>query len=386
MKYLTILGSTGSIGVNTLNVVRGNSERYRVEALAAGSNIPLLLVQIKEFTPRQVVVRDESLADKLKASLNTTSKPEVLWGMKGYCEVAAAHGIDMVVSAMAGSAGLIPTLAAITAGKDIALANKEIMVMAGELVTNNAKSSGSKILPVDSEHSAIFQCLQGHRRRDVRRIILTASGGPFLHLPKEQLANVTPMQALNHPSWQMGKKITVDSATMINKGLEVIEAHWLFGLDFDNIQIHIHPQSIVHSLVEYLDGTMLAQLGTPDMRTPIAYALSFPDRTASLGKYLDLLAVQRLDFFSPDFEKFPGLNLAYEAGREGGVTPAVFNAANEMAVEAFITGRISFTQICKVIEETLSLNTCNAGDPMIDAILSADAWARATAGEIIRKT
>lgn len=386
MKYLTILGSTGSIGVNTLNVVRGNSQRYRVGALAAGSNVSLLLAQIREFNPRQVVVRDEIFAEKLKAALNALSKPEILCGIKGYCQVAAADGIDMVVSAMSGSAGLLPTLAAITAGKDIALANKEIMVMAGELVTAQAKATGSKILPVDSEHSAIFQCLLGHRRQDVKRIILTASGGPFLHLPKEQLAKVTPTQALNHPNWQMGKKITIDSATMINKGLEVIEARWLFDLDFANINIHIHPQSIVHSLVEYLDGSMLAQLGTPDMKTPIAYALSFPERTASLGEYLDLLSVQRLEFFPPDFDKFPGLKLAYEAGRRGGTMPAAFNAANEVAVEAFIRGKISFTQIYKVIEETLSLHTCHIGDLMIDDILFADSSARITADEIICNT
>jgi len=386
MKYLTILGSTGSIGVNTLNVVQGNSQRYRVGALAAGSNLPLLLEQIVKFQPRQVVVKEESLAEKLAAALPWSSRPEILWGEKGYCDVAAADGIDMVVSAMAGSAGLVPTLAAINVGKDIALANKEIMVMAGELITKKARETGSRILPVDSEHSAIFQCLLGQRRRDVKRIILTASGGPFLHLPREQLGSVTPTQALSHPNWQMGKKISVDSATMINKGLEVIEARWLFDLDYNRIHIHVHPQSIVHSLVEYLDGAMLAQLGTPDMRTPIAYALSFPERTAAMGQYLDLLSVRTLEFLPPDFEKFPGLKLAYEAGRRGATTPTVFNAANEVAVEAFLGSKISFTEICKVIEDTISLTACNNGDNVtVDDILAADAWARLTAGEIICK-
>lgn len=388
MKSLTILGSTGSIGANTLNVVRGNPQRYRVGALAAGSNISLLLEQIREFKPRQVVVRDKILAGELTASLPASPNLEILYGINGYSEVAAAHGIDMVVSAMAGSAGLLPTLAAIKAGKDIALANKEIMVMAGELVITTAKSTGSKILPVDSEHSAIFQCLQGHRRQDVRRIILTASGGPFLHLPKEQLSLVTPAQALNHPNWHMGKKITIDSATMVNKGLEVMEARWLFDIDFDNIHILIHPQSIVHSFVEYIDGAMLAQLGTPDMRTPIAYALSYPERTVSLGDHLDLLSVRNLEFLPPDFLKFQGLSLAYAAGRRGGTMPAIFNAANEVAVEAFIEGKISFRQIYQVIEETLSataLETTSTNEMLIDDVLAADSWARATASRFLCK-
>ncbi len=386
MKNLAILGATGSIGVNTLNVVRAYPDRYRVVALAAGANVELLREQIVEFAPLLVSVREEMIAERLRTSL-AFPHPVILWGTEGYKQVATADCVDMVVSALAGAVGLLPTLAAISAGKDIALANKEVLVMAGDLVITKALSTGSKILPVDSEHSAIFQCLLGNRHEDIKRIILTASGGPFLHLPIEALASVTPAQALSHPNWRMGKKITIDSATMINKGLEVIEARWLFGTDFDKICIHIHPQSIVHSLVEYRDGSMLAQLGVPDMKTPIAYALSFPERTASLGPNLDLIAAGKLEFFPPDLQKYPGIKLAYEAGKLGGTMPAVLNAANESAVAAFIDERISFPVITKVIEETMSLHSARdkKEDVTIEEILAADCWARAMAGECIAR-
>ncbi len=386
MKYLSILGSTGSIGVNTLNVVRGNPERYRIIGLAAGENTTLLHEQICEFKPQLVAVKNENIAGRLERLLTSFPKPEIFYGPEGYRNVAVAGGVDMVVSAMTGAAGLLPSLAAIDTGRDVAIANKEVMVMAGEIVTARAQVSGSRILPVDSEHSAVFQCLLGHRRQDVKRIILTASGGPFLHLPKDELSRVTPMQALNHPNWHMGKKITIDSATMMNKGLEVIEARWLFDLDWEKIQIHIHPQSIVHSLVEYIDGSVLAQLGAPDMRVPIAYALSFPDRTPAQGATLDLLTAGTLNFLPPDLDKFPCIRLAYDAGRKGGTMPAVLNAANEIAVEAFIDGRISLTQIARVIEETLSFHTVAAGELTLEGILAADRWARERAAESVARS
>jgi 1-deoxy-D-xylulose-5-phosphate reductoisomerase len=385
MKYLTILGSTGSIGVNTLNVVRGNPHRYQVVALAAGNNAELLQKQIIEFKPQLVAVKDETVAARLQILLPSSPRPEILFGSEGYRNVAVAGSADMVVSALAGAAGLLPTWDAIAAGKDIALANKEVMVMAGDLVMKKARATGSMILPVDSEHSAIFQCLLGHRRQDVKRIILTASGGPFLRLPQEELVEVTPSQALNHPNWRMGKKISVDSATMMNKGLEIIEARWLFDIDFDNIHVYIHPQSIVHSFVEYLDGCILAQLGTPDMKTPISYALSFPERLASLGASLDLLALGNLEFIAPDFDKFPSIQLAYQAGRQGGTMPAVLNAANELAVQAFLEGKIRFTQITKMIEATLSLHSVKGSHHTIADILTADRWARETGSEFISR-
>jgi 1-deoxy-D-xylulose-5-phosphate reductoisomerase len=383
MKYLNILGSTGSIGVNTLNVVRVNPSRYKIVALAAGTNAELLREQIIEFKPKFVAVHDETVAARLRILLPSSFLPEILFGPEGYRNVAAAREADMVVSALAGAAGLLPTWEAIAAGKEIALANKEVMVMAGDLVMKKARATGSKILPIDSEHSAIFQCLLGHRRQDVKRIILTASGGPFLYLPQEELAQATPSQALNHPKWQMGRKISVDSATMMNKGLEVIEARWLFDVDFNNIDIYIHPQSVVHSLVEYLDGCIIAQLGTPDMKGPISYALSFPERLASLGATLDLLALGNLEFMSPDLDKFPCIQLAYQAGKQGGTMPAVLSAANELAVEAFLEGQIRFTQIPKVIEETISLHSVKAGNYTITDILIADHWARETCKEFI---
>jgi len=384
IKKLTVLGSTGSIGVNTLNIIRNNADKYNVVALAAGRNVDLLHKQIVEFEPQFVAVINETVAEKLQDLLGSSSGPEILYGSDGYRRVAAANEADMVVSALAGAAGLLPTLAAIEAGKDIALANKEAMVMAGELLTKRAQVRGSRILPVDSEHSAIFQCLLGHRRQDIRRIILTASGGPFFHLPTEELRYVTPAQALNHPNWNMGEKITIDSASMMNKGLEAIEARWLFDVEFDNIHIHVHPQSIVHSLVEYIDGSVIAQLGIPDMKLPIAYALSFPERTPSMAPPLNLLTVGPLEFFPPDFDKFPNMKLAYEAGRLGGTMPAVLNAANEVAVQAFIEKRIRFPQMTNVIEAVLSMHSVDKIGTIED-VIRADIWAREISLEFINK-
>ncbi|HLA27476.1 MAG TPA: 1-deoxy-D-xylulose-5-phosphate reductoisomerase [Syntrophales bacterium] len=384
IKKLTVLGSTGSIGVNTLNIIRNNADKYKVVALAAGRNVELLVKQIMEFAPQLVAVENENVAEKLQDLLGSSGEPEILYGGDGYRRVAAANEADMVVSALAGAAGLLPTLAAIEAGKDIALANKEAMVMAGELLTKRAQVRGSRILPVDSEHSAIFQCLLGHRRQDVRRIILTASGGPFFHLPTEELRNVTPAQAFNHPNWVMGDKITIDSASMMNKGLEAIEAKWLFDVELDNIHILVHPRSIVHSLVEYIDGSMIAQLGIPDMKLPIAYALSFPERMPSMNAPLNLLTAGPLEFFPPDFDKFPNMRLAYEAGRQGGTMPAVLNAANEVAVQAFIEKRIPFPQITDVIEAALSRHSIDK-IVAVEDVLRADIWAREIGHEFINK-
>ena len=382
MKRISLLGSTGSIGVSTLDVVGAHPDQFVVTALAAGRNITLMKQQIERFRPRHAAVFDEAHARELRRLLGPASVTDILFGPEGYRETASAVGIDMVVSAMAGAAGLLPTLDAIEAGKDIALANKETLVMAGHIVLRKASERGVKIIPVDSEHSAIFQCLQGHRREDVRRIILTASGGPFLHASEEELAKVTPAQALRHPNWAMGKKITIDSATMMNKGLEVIEAGWLFGLPGTAIDVLIHPESIVHSLVEYRDGSVIAQMGVPDMRIPIAYALSYPNRLTRGEKNLDLRKVGTLTFLDSDPIRFPALRLAYAAAKTGGTMPAVLNGANEMAVTAFIEEKIRFDKIVSVVEEVLSRHSGQA-DPGIDAILAADHWAREEAGKII---
>ena len=384
MKNISILGSTGSIGVNVLDVIWNNPDRFRVVALAAHKNVGLLAEQIEKFKPKVVSVIDEKHAAKLKNIIKSARGTEIVHGARGYRDVACIEEADMVVSAMVGSAGLIPTMEAIEAGKDIALANKEVMVMAGSLVVERARKKGVKILPIDSEHSAIFQCIAGHRGSDIRRIILTASGGPFFHLSKEELADVKPADALKHPSWQMGQKVTVDSASMMNKGLEVIEARWFFSVDIDRIEVHIHPQSVIHSMVEYCDGSVIAQLSVPDMRIPIAYALSFPERLARPGPFLDLLKVGVFEFFRPDMEKFPNLRLAYEAGKAGGTMPAVLNAANEAAVEAFLENSLRFTDIGDVVKEVLS---CHLGKehPGLGEIMEADLWARDIAKKIIER-
>jgi 1-deoxy-D-xylulose-5-phosphate reductoisomerase len=383
MKRISLLGSTGSIGVSTLDVVGAYPDQFAVTALAAGRNITLMKQQIERFRPRLAAMIDEAHACELRRLLGPASVTDVLSGPEGYRETAAAADADMVVSAMVGAAGLLPTLDAIEAGKDIALANKETLVMAGHIVLRKASERGVKIIPVDSEHSAIFQCLLGHRKEDVRRIILTASGGPFLHASEEELAKVTTAQALRHPNWAMGKKITIDSATMMNKGLEVIEAGWLFGLPGESIDVLIHPQSIVHSLVEYRDGSVIAQMGVPDMRLPIAYALSYPNRLTRDEETLDLRKVGTLTFLHPDPVRFPALRLAYEAAKAGGTMPAVLNGANEMAVTAFIAEHIRFDRIVSVVQEVLSRHL-GQSDPGIDAILAADRWAREEAGNIIK--
>jgi 1-deoxy-D-xylulose-5-phosphate reductoisomerase len=384
MKRISILGSTGSIGTSTLAVVASHPEEFTVTALAAGRNVALLKAQIDRFRPSLAVVADQECADELRLLVDKKWETVILFGPDGYREAAAAAGTDMVVSAMVGAAGLIPTLTAIEAGRDIALANKETLVMAGGIVLKRAAERGVRVIPVDSEHSAIFQCLQGNRREDVRRIILTASGGPFLNASKEELRAVTPAQALRHPNWAMGKKITIDSATMMNKGLEVIEAVWLFDVPLSAVEVLIHPRSIVHSLVEYRDGGVIAQLGVPDMRVPIAYALSFPRRLQQTAPPLDLTHVGALEFREPDHERFPCLDLAYRAARTGGTLPAVLNGANEAAVAAFIDGEIAFMEIYRLAEQILSLHTV-LNDPTLSDILAADRWAREETGKLIKR-
>ena len=384
MKNISILGSTGSIGVSTLDVIVKNPSRFRVLALSAGKNLKLLKDQIDLFGPKVVSVLDEYCADQLVDMLGHSPGTKVLWGDDGYREIASFKEADMVVSAIVGAAGLLPTVEAINAGKDVALANKETMVMAGSLVVEKAKTMGVNILPVDSEHGAIFQCLQGQNRKDVRKIILTASGGPFFRLSREKLKEVTLADAFKHPNWEMGQKITIDSASMMNKGLEVIEAKWFFDVDVDKVDVLIHPQSIVHSMVEYSDGSVIAQLGVPDMKAPIAYALSYPERLSDVISTLDLCEVGRLEFFPPDFDKFKNLKLAYLAMRKGGTMPAVLNAANEVAVEAFVEGAICFIDMPDVVEKTI--NSHKPVEPLsISDVLEADRWGRHKAKEIVER-
>ncbi|MFH1079423.1 MAG: 1-deoxy-D-xylulose-5-phosphate reductoisomerase [Pseudomonadota bacterium] len=384
MKKLSILGSTGSIGVNSLDVVSQNKMQYCIVGLAAGKNVDLLKTQIEQFCPLVAAVMDEAHAVRLKKLLSSNCRTEILWGPVGYREVARLQEAEMVISAMVGSAGLVPTLEALDAGKHIALANKETLVTAGHLVVEKARERNVRILPVDSEHSAIFQCLSGQREQDVRRIILTASGGPFRTFSKAQLEQVTPAGALKHPNWEMGRKITIDSASMMNKGLEIIEAKWLFGLEIDRIDVLVHPQSVIHSMVEFVDGSVIAQLGIPDMRMPIAYALSFPLRMPNHGVFLDFLRATPLEFFPPAPSQFPCLQLAMDAGRAGGTLPVVLNGANEIAVEAFLQEKIKFTQLPVVISETLSRHRC-LSSPGLEDILAADKWSRQEADKIIKE-
>ena len=382
-KKITILGSTGSIGVNALDVISQNSSDYAVVGLAAGRNIALLQDQIRRFRPSVAAVLREDDATELRRLLGSNQRTGILWGPHGYRELVAEKESHVVVSAMVGASGLIPTWEAILAGKDIALANKETLVMAGKLIMEKAAERNIKILPVDSEHSAVFQCLEGQQRNLVKRIILTASGGPFLHRPKQELDRVHAEDALRHPNWKMGKKITIDSASMMNKGLEVIEAHWLFGVDFSRIDVIIHPQSIIHSMVEFRDGSILAQIGIPDMRVPISYALSYPERAELPSCRLDLLHAGKLEFMEPDMEKFPNLRLAYEAGKSGGGMPAVLNAANEIAVEKFLEGKIGFTDMTVLIKKTMAEYEPK-GALSMDEILKADQWARERANLIFQ--
>ena len=383
MKGLAILGSTGSIGRNALKIVEMFPEQFSVKALAARSNTDLLAGQIEQFTPEIAVVYDRDTMQQLKQKIPAGIGVEILCDEEGYRAAATADGVDIVLTAVVGAAGLMPTLAAIEAGKTIALANKETLVMAGEIVTRKAAQNGVQILPVDSEHSAIFQCLQGHRKADVAKILLTASGGPFLNLPLSEFPGISKAQALNHPNWNMGPKITIDSATLMNKGLEVLEAKSLFDLSEDRIEVVVHPQSVIHSMVAYQDGSVIAQLGIPDMKTAIAYALSFPERLPLNQPLPDFSGKQRLTFQKPDLEKFPFLALAFKACKVGKTMPAVLNAANEVAVNAFLNQEIGFSDIARIVERTMDAHSV-AINPELDDIIDADRQARIRAEDLIR--
>ena len=388
MIGLTILGSTGSIGVSTLDVVARHPQQYRVEALTANRDVEGLLAQCRQFRPIYAVMADPSSALTLQQRIRDEGLPvEVLAGVEGLEQVAALDSVQYVMAAIVGAAGLLPTLAAARSGKRILLANKEALVVSGELFMQAAAASGAEILPIDSEHNAVFQCMPANFRQGldavgVTRILLTASGGPFRSLSFEQLRDVTPDQACAHPNWDMGRKISVDSASMMNKGLEVIEACWLFHTSADRIGVVLHPQSVIHSMVAYSDGSVLAQLGNPDMRTPIAHALAWPQRMASGVEPLDLFEVARLDFETPDLERFPCLRLAYQAIQTGGAAPAILNATNEVAVAAFLAGRIAFTDIPAVIGSVLEVQST---DPVndLDALLAVDAEARVRAEQLL---
>ena len=382
MKNITILGSTGSIGVKALRVIRANPDKYRVVGLAAGKNIQLLKQQMDLFRPKAVAVLDQSLARALKKQCSADATAEIFFGSEGFVRLASSEQTHTVISAMTGAAGLLPTYEAIKAGKDIALANKETMVMAGSLVMTEVKKKGVALLPIDSEHCAILQSLQGHRREDLKRVILTASGGPFRELPLEEMSAVGPDQALRHPNWNMGAKITIDSATMMNKGLEAIEAKWLFDLNMDQISIVVHKQSIVHSMVEYHDGSIIAQLGIPDMTIPISYALSYPRHLVNKLPRLELEKIGHLSFEPPDLEKFKCLDLALKAIETGDTMPAVLNGANELAVASFLEGEIAFLDIPRIIEKCMDQHQPVAIED-IETVMEMDAWARQQARNMI---
>ncbi|THJ24406.1 MAG: 1-deoxy-D-xylulose-5-phosphate reductoisomerase [Nitrospira sp. CG24E] len=381
MKTIAILGSTGSIGTNTLDIVERFPEEFRVAGLTAGCNDEKLEDQIRLFKPRMVALSDASAAARLRQRC-TDLPVEILSGEEGLVQVATAPEAELVISAIVGGAGLVPTLAAIRSGKQIALANKEPMVMAGKLMQDEARRHGVRIFPVDSEHSAIFQSLEGHRKEDVRRLILTASGGALWTLGREELQDVTPERALQHPNWKMGAKITIDSATLMNKGLEVVEARWLFDIPESQIEVMIHRESIIHSLVEYQDRSMIAQLGLPDMRTPISYAMHHPGRLPLDLPSLDLTEIAKLTFCKPDHERFPCLSLGYESLRIGGTMPATMNAANEIAVDAFLNGGIRFSNIVEIIRSTMDDHSPREIETLEDA-LEADRWAREKAESLV---
>ena len=372
MKKIAILGSTGSIGTQTLDVIRAHSDELEVVALAAGSNKERLKEQIREFHPELVSLSDEKKAQELKEEL-AGEAVEVVCGMDGLIEVAGIDSADVVVTAVVGMMGILPTMEAIRKGKDIALANKETLVTAGHLIIPMAREYGVSILPVDSEHSAIFQCLQGEPKKALDKILLTASGGPFRGKSAEFLETVTLEDALNHPNWSMGPKITIDSSTMVNKGLEVMEAKWLFGVDYSQIEVVIQPQSIIHSMVQYIDGAVIAQLGTPDMRVPIEYALFYPERRSLQGDRLDFSKLSQITFEKPDYKVFRGLSLAIEAGKTGGTMPTVFNAANERAVAKFLKGEIKYTDIVRSIEKCMDAHKVSA-HPDLEEILATEQW------------
>ncbi len=380
MKKLSILGSTGSIGKSTLEVVSRHPDKFKVVALAAGSNVQALEAQIKIFKPEVVAVFNEAAAEELKKK---DLPVEVLSGEQGLVDVSTLENVDMVVSAIVGSPGLVPTYAAIKAGKDIALATKEALVMAGKIIMDEAKARGVSIIPVDSEHSAVFQCLDGRNMDEVEKIILTASGGAFRSRPVSELAAVTPAEALKHPNWDMGRKITIDSATLMNKGLEVIEAFWLFNVPLEKIDVVIHPQSIIHSMVSYIDGSVIAQMSTPDMKGPISYALAYPQRLGNILPSLNLAQIGELTFNEPDVNKYPSITLTYDALRAGGTMPCVLNSANEAAVDAFLDEKIGFMDIAQVVSETMAEHSVLNGDT-IEEVIGVSNWARQKAVEIIK--
>lgn len=374
MRRIGLFGSTGSIGRNVLEVVRSNPDAFTIACLTAQSNVELLARQACEFRPEAVCIADENCADSLRKELHGKGI-RVMSGPTSLVRLARECEYDMMIGAIVGFAGLLPTLEAIKAGRRIGLANKETLVVAGEIVIDLAKSHGIDLIPIDSEHSALFQCMVGEDSSHIRRLILTASGGPFRSTAPEEFEHITPEMALRHPNWNMGAKITIDSATLMNKGLEIIEAHWLFGISPERIDVVVHPQSIIHSMVEYVDSSVKAQMGLPDMKIPIQYALAYPERLANGFETLDLVKLGRLDFFAPDRRKFPCLQLAYEALRELGTMPSVVNAANEVAVECFLRGQLGFTGIPQVIEKAMMNHTVKH-KPTLEDVLDADRWAR----------
>lgn len=382
MKRLSILGSTGSIGTSALDVVAMHPDRFDVRVLAAATNVDLLARQIEIFKPETVVVIDEPHANKLRERVTGNQIPEIVFGDQGYAHAASHGNVDMVLLAMVGAAGLMPAIAAIEAQKEVALANKETLVMAGELVMGLAREKGVTILPVDSEHSAIFQCLAGNRDRDAKKIFLTASGGPFRNTPAEQFAGIKPEDALSHPTWNMGCKISIDSATLMNKGLEIIEAVHLFDMPVDQVEVLVHPQSIVHSMVGFNDGSVMAQMGVPDMKTAISLAFSWPERLDLGLEFPDFTSPKGLLFEAPDTERFPSIGFAVEACTRKGTLPAVMNAANEVAVEAFLGKKIDFPGIFRMVETTMARHN-RVDSPTLSDIVEADRWARHTAEALI---
>lgn len=381
MQKIAVLGSTGSIGTSALDVISVFSDKFRVTALSTYSNIGLLLEQTKRFRPKAVCVVDRNKAQEFRALLGRKGI-RFYEGSEGLCRMLEDAAIDLVIVGIVGSSALLPILTALRNIKKIALANKEALVIAGNIIMKKARKNNVKILPVDSEHSAVFQCVQSKDPLEINRIYLTGSGGPLLRLPIKDFKNITPKQAISHPKWKMGRKISVDSATMMNKGLEVIEAHHLFGLEVERIKVLIHPEAVVHSMVEFIDGSMLAQLGRCDMRMPIQYALTYPSRTLSSVRGIGLPELKTLNFYQPDFKKFPCLKIAYEAAIKGGTYPCVLNAANEAAVEEFLKKRIRFTDIPKAVEKVLERHK-NLRDPALEDILEADKWARRKTEEML---
>ncbi len=379
MKKIVIFGSTGSVGTQTLDVIDHFQNDWEITALSAFSNIDLLEKQIKKYEPKYAVIIEKKAAEKLKERLNN-HPTKIETGSEKLEQIAQMSDLDIVINSIVGAAGLKPSLAALKAGHKLGLANKESLVVGGHLVSDIVEKNGGKILPVDSEHSAIFHLLEGREQEEVENILLTASGGPFFNKSKKEMARVTIEEALDHPNWDMGNKITIDSATMMNKGLEVIEAHWLFAQNYNNIKVVVHPESIIHSMVEFCDKSITAELGVADMRTPIQSALTYPKKKKGIVKSLDLFKIGQLNFLQPDYDKFPALKLAYEAGKAGGSMPAVLNAANEVAVNLFLDEKISFLQITDIIEKVM--NKHNLIDtPTLEEIMAVDSWARETAKE-----